>query len=345
MGDQNVRWDQKDDRHEKMIPTFSSKLKKGDCVRVITPARSLSIIDDETREFANNRFKELGLQIDFGKHVEESDICDSSSIVSRVEDLHAAFVDEKVKGIFTVIGGYNSNQLLRYIDWDLIRNNPKILCGFSDITALQNAIFTKTGLVTYSGPHYSTFAQKHHFDYTLEYVRKCLFNDQPFFIKPSQNWSDDKWWINQEERNLIPNPGWLIINEGEASGIIVGGNLGTFSLLFGTEYCPSLKDKILFIEDDFETKWYEFDRRLQSLIHQPEFSAVKGIVVGRFQIGSGMTDELLIKSIKTKKELDHMPIIANVDFGHSDPKITWPIGGEVAIHVSQNESFIEVSRH
>ena len=328
-----------------MTSLFPNKLKKGDRVRVITPARSLSIIDDETREIANNRFQELGLTVSFGKHVEEDDAFHSSSITSRIEDLQDAFADKEIKAIFTVIGGYNSNQFLQYIDWNLIRNNPKILCGFSDITALQNAIFAKTGLVTYSGPHYSTCAQKHHFDYTMDYVRKCLFDDKPFFIEPSSHWSDDEWWVNQEERHLIPNSGWLVINTGNAAGTVIGGNLGTFCLLFGTEYCPSLKDKILFLEDDLETKFYEFDRRLQSLIHQPDFPEVKGIVIGRFQPGSGMTNELLLQIVKTKKELDHLPIIANVDFGHTDPKITWPIGGEVLMRVSHTESVIEIMKH
>lgn len=324
---------------------FPSKLQRGDCVRVITPARSLSIIDDETRTIANNRFKELGLNISFGQHVEENDDFYSSSIVSRIDDLHAAFLDDKIKAIFTVIGGYNSNQLLRYVDWQLIKNNPKILCGFSDITALQNAVFTKTGLVTYSGPHYSTFAQEHYFDYTLDYVKKCLFDDQPFLIEASESWSDDEWWVNQKSRHLIPSAGWLIINEGQATGTIVGGNLGTFSLLFGTEYCPTLKDKILFIEDDAETKFYEFDRRLQSLVHQLDFDQVKGIVIGRFQPGSGMTDAMLTKCIKSKKELNKLPVIANVDFGHTDPKIMWPIGGEISLRVSKADSVIKILKH
>jgi muramoyltetrapeptide carboxypeptidase len=165
---------------------FPPRLKRGDRVRVIAPARSLSIVDNETREIANNRFKALGLTVSFGKHVEESDAFHSSSVESRLEDLHDAFADKSIQGIFTVIGGYNSNQLLRYINWSLLEDNPKILCGFSDITALQNAIFAKTGMVTYSGPHYSTFGQEYHFDYTLEHVKKCLFNSEPFFIEPSK---------------------------------------------------------------------------------------------------------------------------------------------------------------
>ena len=117
----------------------------------------MAIVSQQARELANNRFAEMGLKLSFGEHIEETDDFMSSSIESRVEDLHKAFSDKNIKAIITVIGGFNCNQILRYLDWDLIKNNSKIFCGYSDITALNNAIFTKTGLVNYSGPHSSFF--------------------------------------------------------------------------------------------------------------------------------------------------------------------------------------------
>lgn len=328
--------------NQKIYPT---KLKAGDEVKVIAPSRSLAIISEETRKIANNRFSDLGLKLSFGKHLEERDEFVSSTIKSRVEDLHDAFRDKNVKAIITVIGGFNSNQLLKYLDWDLIKNNPKIFCGFSDITALNNAIFAKTGLVSYSGPHYSTFGQELYFDYTLEYFKKCLMSEDPFEILPSEQWSDDAWYKNQKERNLIKNDGFLVINEGSASGTIVGANLCTFNLLQGTEYFPDLENSILFIEDDEESLPHIFDRDLQSLIHLPSFSSVRGIVIGRFQMASKMTNELLIKIIKTKKELNNLPVIANVDFGHTDPKITFPVGRRVNLVAKNGQVKIEVMRH
>ena len=211
-----------------MDKIFPEKLKKGDEIRIIAPARTLAIIGKESREIAAKRFEDLGLKLSFGKRVEEMDDFVSSSIESRLEDLHAAFSDKNVKGILTVIGGFNSNQLLRYINWDLVAKNPKIFCGFSDITALNNAIYAKTSLVTYSGPHYSTFGQKLYFDYTLDYFKKCLMTPEPFDVKPSESWSDDVWYKDQDARELIPNEGWLVINEGEAGGTILGANLCTF---------------------------------------------------------------------------------------------------------------------
>lgn len=310
---------------------------------MIAPSRSMAIINQELRDIAKSRFDKLNLKLTFGEHVEEINDFTSSSVESRINDLHDAFSDTNVKGVLSVIGGFNSNQLLNEIDWAIIEQNPKIFCGFSDITALNNAILAKTGLVTYSGPHYSTFGMAKYFDYTLRYFEKCLFGHDIIDVNPSIEWTDDEWRINQYDRTPIKNQGWLRINEGIATGRIVGGNLCTLNLLQGTEYMPSLEGSILFIEDDEETNPATFDRDLVSLIQQSDFSGVKGIVVGRFQSASTLNDNLLRQIIKSKKELENIPVIANVDFGHTNPIITYPIGGSVEITVGDHSS-IRITR-
>jgi muramoyltetrapeptide carboxypeptidase LdcA involved in peptidoglycan recycling len=320
------------------------KLKIGDKIRIIAPSKSMTMISKETREIADKRFFDMGFKLSFGKNVEENDYFNSSSIKSRVQDIHDAFSDKNVKGVLTAIGGFNTNQLLEYIDWKIIENNPKIFCGFSDITILNNAIFQKAGLITFYGPHYSTFGQKLYFDYTLDYFKKCLMENNSFKIFPSKQWSDDKWYGNQEKRNLIRNKGWTVINEGKAEGIVIGGNIGTFNLLQGTEYFPKVKKLILFIEDDDlprDSSAMEFDRALQSIIQQLYLDKISGIVIGRFQKESNMTVEIIKQIIKTKKELSNIPILFDVDFGHTDPKITFPIGGKVKIIAKNKASKIE----
>ncbi len=326
-----------------MRKIYPKKLQKGDGIRIIAPSCSISIISSDNRKIANDHLTDLGLKITFGKHVNEIDEFRSSPIKSRINDLHEAFLDSNVKAVFAVIGGFNCNQLLKYIDWNIIKNNPKIFIGYSDTTALQNAIFAKTGLVTYSGPAWSTFGQKLHFDYTLDYFKKCLMSDSKFEIKPSEKWSDDLWYKNQNKRILIKNKGWLIINKGKASGTILGANLCTLNLLQGTEYFPDLNNSVLFLEDDSESKDVHFDRDLQSLIHQPSFKGVKGMVIGRFQKASEMQDANLIKIIKSKAELKNIPVIVNVDFGHTSPIITFPIGGEVIMDTKKKS--IVIKRH
>lgn len=319
-----------------MIP---SKLKPGDEVRVIAPSRSMKILGEDCKKIATERLEELGLKVTFGKHVMEADpdyMCASRD--ARVEDLNEAFRDKNVKAILTVIGGFNSNQLLDYIDYEAIKENPKIFCGFSDITALSNAIHAKTDLVTYSGVHYSSFGMLKGFEYSLEYFKKMFFQEDEFEVVSSKEWSDEPWFIDQENRHFEENEGMYVINEGQAEGNIVGGNLCTLNLLQGTEYMPDINNKILFIEDDEMAGpifLMEFDRNLQSLMHMPEFKTVKGIVCGRAQKGSCMTKEKWFK-IFDKPELKNIPIIGGCDFGHTTPIITFPVGGYAKIEATSN---------
>lgn len=320
------------------------KLTKNSHIRIIAPARSLSLLSQKNIDLAKKRLEEAGFVVTFGRHVAQKDEFGSSSIESRIEDLHEAFADKSVDGILTVIGGFNSNQLLQYIDYDLIANNPKLLCGYSDITALLNAIYAKTGMITYLGPHFSSWGMEQGFEYTQEYFEKCCMSDSGFQIIPSKEWSDDAWYLDQNKREFVLNAGWWVMNEGHAEGRVVGGNLCTYQLLFGTEFMNSMEDSILVVEDDSQSSPVDFDRDLQSLIHQPSFVGVQGILIGRFQKESKMTRELLQKIIGTKKEMKNISIIANVDFGHTTPMLTLPIGGRLEM-MAGNEGIIRIVDH
>lgn len=327
-----------------MKKIYPEKLKRGDNIAVIAPSRSMSLLSDNTIEIANKRLEDMGLNVFFGQHVKEIDEFASSSVKNRISDLHWAFSDKSIKGILTVLGGFNSNQLLKYIDWNLIKNNPKIFCGYSDITALQNSIYAKTGLVTYSGPHYSSFGQLSNFEYTLEYFNKCLFFEEDFEVEPSAYWSDDAWYLNQQDCNLIKNEGYYTINEGEVSGTIIGANLVTLRTLQGTEFFPSLKNSVLFLESDYEADPHHIDRDLQSLILDPNFKEVKGIAFGRHQKNK-ISKDILYKIVKSKKELDNIPVIADLDFGHTSPMFTFPIGGAVYIEAVNANNKIVIMKH
>ena len=227
------------------------------------------------------------------------------------------------------------------LDYDVIRNNPKIFCGFSDITALHGAIYARTGLETYYGPHYSSIGMKKGCEYTLEYLQKMLFSDEPVEVKPSAEWSDDLWFLDQEKREFIKNDGYWKIHDGDAEGTIIGGNLCTFNLLLGTKYRPEFpKDTILMIEDAGDTSDVVFDRNLQALCHQPDFENVKGLIIGRFQKSSKVTREALEFIINNKPELRNLPVLANVDYGHSTPILTIPLGG----HAKLNDSRLILSK-
>lgn len=307
-----------------MIPP---KLKAGAHVRVIAPSRSLKIISDDCRKIAQERLAGMGLSVSFGRHADEMDEFASSAVEARVEDLHEAFADPAVDAVLTAIGGFNVTELLSRIDYRLIADNPKILCGFSDITALANAIYARTGLVTYSGPHFSSFGMQKGLDYTIEYFKKCLFQNQPFALAPASEWADDPWFIDQEKRNFVKNDGYWQIVPGKAEGRLIGGNLGLLDELKGTPYFPDIKDSILFLEHCAEHEVWTFNRNLTALCLHPDFVTVKAVVFGRFEPENKMNRTLLERILKSKKELAGKPVLANVDFGHTTPIITFPVGG------------------
>ena len=139
-----------------------------------------------------------------------------------------------------------------------------------------------------------------------------------------------------------------LINPGYATGTVIGGNLCTFNLLQGTEYFPDINNTIILMEEDNllgETSLVEFDRNLQSVIDCKSFSNVKGILIGRFQIGSKISIEQLKKVIKSKNELTNIPVIANIDFGHTTPIVTLPIGGTASIEAENDKVKITILEH
>ena len=325
-----------------MIP---AKLQFGDELRVVSPAVSLGFIAEELKQTARARLESLGLRLSYSTNAEVMDRFDSYPVEKRVSDLHEAFADPGVKAMLTTLGGYNSNGLLAYLDYDLIRANPKILCGFSDITALATAIYARTGLVTYSGPHFTTFGMKLGIDYTREYFERCLMREEPFEVQPADHWSDDPWYEDQANRDFVPNPGYEIIHEGEAEGRLLGGNLGTLCLLFGTPYMPDLEGSILLLEDDEEENPVDFDRHLQSLIHQPGFEGVRAVVIGKFQRVSNMEPDTLTTIIESKRELAGIPIVAGASFGHTTPQFAFPIGGYGSLRAGNGTVRFSIETH
>lgn len=321
------------------------KLRRGDNVRVVAPARSRAVVLKYDRTaMIDRRFADIGLTLTYGRHVDESDDFDSSSVASRVADLHEAFGDRGVAAILTVIGGFNSNELLPNLDWKLIAANPKILCGYSDITALQNAILAKTGLVTYSGPHWSSFGMRDHFEQTQEWFVSTLFDSEPVELRAATSWTDDLWFGDQDHREPLPGDGWWPLRHGSAEGTIIGGNLCTLNLLQGTEFMPALEGAVLALEDDYTSDPVTFARNLTSLLQLPDASGIRGLAVGRFQRQSGMSRGLLTQIVANQPLLAGIPVLANVDFGHTFPLATLPIGGTIALTVGAN-STLTITEH
>ncbi|WP_115685530.1 S66 family peptidase [Corynebacterium senegalense] len=331
------------------MTVYPAPLQPGSTIRVVTPSLSLPFVVDRERgdylaRLATSRLTDLGLNVTFGEHVNESDEFFTSEVDSRVRDIHAAFADPEVDGILSVIGGFNSNELLPFLDYDLIAENPKFLCGHSDVTALQNALFARAGLVTYSGPHWSTFGMRDHSELTRRSFRHAAFTDDPIEWESSPWYTDDDWYAQQDGRVTEPTTGWWAIREGEAAGTAIGSNLSIFTLLHGTEFLPELDGSVLFAEVTFNSDITEFRRRLMSVIQQPGGEDIRAVVIGRFQKESRVTREDLQATIDSIPLLENIPVVANVDFGHTNPLLTFPVGGRVELAVAENETTIRFPR-
>lgn len=312
-----------------MKTMLAPKLNQADEIRVIAPSRSLAIVRDEIFNKALCFLKNQGFHVIFSKHSREIDDWNSSSIQSRIEDIHEAFFDNNVKAILTAIGGFNVNQILEHIDYDIIRQHPKILCGYSDITALLNAIYAKTGLITYHGAHFSTFGFEAEQEYTQRAFFDCVMKQDNILLKPSQT----------AKR-------YTVIQQGVCEGTVIGGNLCTLNLLQGTQFMPLADDIVLFLEDDNimgNYFVYEFDRNFQSLVHAYGIEKIKGVVFGRFDDSCNMNADVVRKIIADKLPKD-IPVVFGVDFGHVFPMITFPIGGKVRIETN-NEPLITIIQH
>lgn len=316
-----------------------NKLQPGDEIRIVALARSASDIDETVLRRATMALESLGLTVTFSENVFSRSQRGCPSDQEKVDDLHTAFTDSKVKAILAAVGGFNSNQLLDKIDWKLIDANPKIFAGFSDITVLNHAILAKTGLITYAAPNFYCFGMLPQNSYSLEYFKRCLFADQPdeYEIAPSANFYDYPWnYDEKSSRATLPNNGPVIIQKGRAEGTLLGGNMCSLNLLNGTEYFPRIAgDIILCIEDDsYDSILETFERNFQSVAQQPYFRQVKAILIGRFQQESQPTEQALRDIILSKNIEQTMSVIANLDFGHTDPKFTYPVGGRVAVETN-----------
>lgn len=304
------------------------KLKKGDHIRVVSPSSSIQSIGGfEANLVAKETLEELGFDLSFSSNYFERDLFDSASIASRVEDLHEAFADESVDAILATIGGYNSNELLPYLNYDLIAQNPKIFCGYSDTTALLNAIYAKTSMQTYMGPSYSSFKMKEGQAYQTEAWLRAVTQDN-YDLVPSQEWSSDPWYDPTQPRHFMPTE-WKVYNPGQASGIAIGGNLSTFALLRGTPYAPQVENYVLFVEEAEGYPPEHFLRELAALLQA--YPNPQAVIIGRFPKECQMTEDLLLAILDKHPILQTLPVLYDVDFAHTQPLFTITIGGQVTL--------------
>jgi muramoyltetrapeptide carboxypeptidase len=296
-------------------------LKHGDLVGLIAPS---GVMDDAVFERGVKNLESYGFKVKTGDNIRAARGGYAGTVAQRLADLHAMFLDKDVKAIWAARGGSGCTALLPGIRYDLIRNNPKILVGYSDITALHLAIYRHAGLVTFHGP----VAPSTPTDYAVTQMQAVLMSPRPQ-IEINMSIENDRRAAAQSEFHL------RTFKHGVAEGRLMGGNLSVLSALIGTPYAAEIENHLLFLEDVGEPP-YRIDRMLtqlqQSVGRRGERDGLKraaGVMLGVFSRiratngdASLTLDEVLDDHFATMP----VPAVYGYSFGHISDQLTIPIG-------------------
>lgn len=298
----------------KFTKILPSKLNIGDTIGVVAPSNP--IIGDNIEEL--NRAKEIveksGFKVKYSKNLFLNTNGYCSTAKEKAEDINEMFADKNIKMIWCAKGGNNSNSTFEYLDYELIRQNPKIICGYSDITSLTNIITENTGLVTFSGTNFKTIAtDETNFSYKQALSR---FIDGSLKFEPE-------------------NEKYITIQEGKVKGELVGGNLSLTKELVCGKYSIDFTDKILFLEElGYESDPAVVSNSLYYMKQNGVFDKIKGLWIGNYEHQSGITLEKIILDVLENKY--KFPIIKSNNFGHIENKIVIPIGTKAEINTNEN---------
>lgn len=323
------------------------KLSKGDTIAIISPSSGVPslfphIFDEGLRI----------LREEFGLNIKEYPTARMgidelyNNPKKRAEDINQAFKDKEVKGIISSIGGEDSVRILEYLDEETIKQNPKIIMGFSDTTPILNYI-NQLGIVTFNGPAIMAgFAEMNEFPEYIEHVKKILFEtNESFEYSEYKEWSNEYLdWGKKENTGKVgkknENKGWKWL-QGEESvqGELFGGCIDVFTMINGTRFWPDSefwKGKILFLETSEEKPSPDFvGHVLRNLGVQGILNKIKGILVGRAkdytEEETKELEEKIINVVNKEFNRSDIPIVTKMDFGHTDPQIILPLGTKAEI--------------
>ena len=289
------------------------KLKICDTIGVVAPSNP--IVDENVKEIdeAKKIIEKLGFKVKFSKNLFSNTNAYSASAEEKAEDMNEMFNDKDVKMIWCAKGGENSNSTFEYLDYEMIKQNPKIICGYSDITSLTNIITEKTGLVTFSGTNFKTIATDET-DYSLkEALKRFVDGNLELGVQEDQ---------------------YTTIREGMVEGKLIGGNLSLIRAMVAGKYSIDFMDKILFLEElGFETGPALASNFLYYMKQNGVFDKIKGIWLGNYTHESGiLLEEILLDTIGNEFK---GPIIKSENFGHIDKKTVIPIGTKAKIDTKE----------
>lgn len=326
-------------------------LKKGDTLALFSPS---SPGDVKFPQQYNNGIKalhELGYQTYEMKKENTHNGYRSGSPVERANYLHKLFSDHEIKGILCNIGGYNTNEILPFIDFNIIQDNPKFICGYSDSSVLLNAITHKTGIVTFHGPMVIPSFGEYPIplEYTVEHFQAIAHQtiNLPHAWTPPTEWTDEfvewigpSWGSRARKMNENQGPIWVQKHKENTivSGLLVGGNTDSLLPIINTEFFEIPENSILFIED-ISVSIEKWAMLMWSLKIKGVFKRINALLIGKME---GMPEGNISRMIEIIKEIlgyDHVeiPVVAELDIGHTAPMITLPIGSTVSIDSVKEE--------
>lgn len=324
------------------------KLRRGDAIGIFSPSSPATYTARKRYERSKKFLDYKGFNIIEGKLTGKEDYYRSGTIKVRAEELNELIRNKNVKCIMSSIGGMNSNSILPYIDYEEFRKNPKIIIGYSDVTAILLGIYAKTGITTFYGPAaVASFGElPPYVDLTYDYFSDILIEEKniPFTLPTPEFWTDEiiDWEKQNRSKEKYDNR-LIAINPKVVEGRLIGGNLNTMSGIWGTEYMPEIKNgDILFIEDSFKNA-ATLERSFSLLKLSGVFEKVAGIILGKHEqfddSGTGRRPVDIL--IEVLGETD-IPILAEFDCCHTHPMLTLPIGKKVRLDTVNKElSIIE----
>ena len=292
-----------------MVP---AKLQKGDTIGLISPSSHIEKDDLDIINKSILLMESSGFNVKFAPNALVNTLGYGATAKQKAEDINALFKAPEVKAIFCISGGFNSNTTFEYLDYDAIKYNPKIICGFSDSTSLLNVIYAKTGLVTFHGPTFKSLTSWQT-QYGYEEVMKRFYEGGLALGKAEDEYTT--------------------IQEGKAKGILVGGNLSLVNEMEAGKYSIDFTDKILFLEELFlETPPALASNYLYHMKQNDVFNKIKGIWIGNYD-GSVSLEKILLDTLDGEYKF---PIIKSNNFGHIDKKAVIPIGTMAEIDTTKD---------